>query len=82
MVIDAQAIEHLEILEVPGARDYMNIREGTLYHYLTQFSSTGFGKRLMKRWLVGPLKDVKKIKERLEAVEYFVSEIGAKENLH
>jgi len=30
--------------------------------------STSFGKRLLKRWVVGPLKDPKKVNERLDAV--------------
>lgn len=39
---------------------------------LTNHSATSFGKRLMKRWLVGPLKSKKKIDERLSAVEHLV----------
>lgn len=30
--------------------------------------STAFGKRLLKRWVVSPLKDAKKVNERLDAV--------------
>lgn len=64
MVIDAQAIEHLELLEVPGRKN----REGSFFNFLSQSCSTAFGKRLMKRWVVGPLKDPAKINDRLDAV--------------
>jgi DNA mismatch repair protein MSH6 len=30
--------------------------------------STAFGKRLLKRWVCGPLKDASKVNERLDAV--------------
>lgn len=32
------------------------------------------GARMLKRWLLFPLKDIKKINERLETVEYFIRE--------
>ena len=67
MVIDAQAIEHLELLEIPGKS--RNIQEGTLLSYLTKHNNSAFGKRLMKKWLVHPLRDVDRINTRLDAVE-------------
>jgi DNA mismatch repair protein MSH6 len=66
MVIDAQAIEHLEILEASS-------HGHSLLSYLTQNNSTPFGKRLLKHWVVGPLKDASKIEARLDAVEEFKS---------
>lgn len=68
MVIDAQAIEHLEILEIPGKQTSNQRGFGTLFYFLSQNSSTAFGKRMLKRWIVGPLKDAKKINHRLDAV--------------
>ena len=32
------------------------------------------GARLLKRWIVFPLKDIQKINERLELVEFFIKE--------
>lgn len=72
MVIDAQAIEHLELLEVPGRSK--NHKEGSFFNFLAEGCSTPFGKRLLKRWVVGPLKDAKKINQRLEAVSDLVRE--------
>jgi len=39
------------------------------------------GARMLKRWIVMPLKDVKKINERLEAVEYFIKEVDLRTKL-
>mmetsp|Transcript_20107 Transcript_20107/g.14833 ORF Transcript_20107/g.14833 Transcript_20107/m.14833 type:complete len:100 (+) Transcript_20107:49-348(+) len=64
MIIDAQAIEHLELLEVGGKRG-----EGSFFYYISQGCSTASGKRMLKRWVVSPLFNKKRIEERLEAVE-------------
>jgi len=40
------------------------------------------GARLLKRWTVLPLKDIKKINERLDLVEYFIKETDIRKNLH
>ena len=70
MVIDAQAIEHLELLEIPGKKkDYL---DGSLLSYVTRHNVTSFGKRLMKKWLVMPLRDCEKISLRQDAVEDLV----------
>ena len=39
------------------------------------------GARMLKRWTVLPLKDVKKINERLNLVEYFIKETDARKSL-
>ncbi len=39
------------------------------------------GARLLRRWIVMPLKDITKINERLQAVEYFIKEIDKKKQL-
>ncbi|KAL1198069.1 DNA mismatch repair protein MSH6 [Cardamine amara subsp. amara] len=63
MVLDAAALENLEIFE--------NSRNGgisgTLYAQLNQ-CVTASGKRLLKTWLARPLYNVKLIKERQDAV--------------
>jgi DNA mismatch repair protein MSH6 len=69
MVIDAQAIEHLELLEIPGR---LRRDEGSFFAFMSQGCATAFGKRLLKRWIVSPLKDVEKINHRLDAVTDFV----------
>ncbi|MEX6687546.1 DNA mismatch repair protein MutS [Danxiaibacter flavus] len=40
------------------------------------------GARLLKRWTILPLKDVKKINERLDLVEYFIKDVDARKQLH
>ena len=71
MVIDAQAIEHLELLEVPGRSRLQ--REGSFFNFISQGCSTAFSKRLLKRWVVGPLKDPSKINDRIDAVTDLVN---------
>ncbi|MGI8950757.1 MAG: DNA mismatch repair protein MutS [Chitinophagaceae bacterium] len=40
------------------------------------------GARLLKRWIILPLRDIKKINERLNAVEYFIKEVDLRKQLH
>lgn len=63
MVLDAAALENLEIFE--NSRNGES--SGTLYAQLNQ-CVTAFGKRLLKSWLARPLCHVESIKERQEAV--------------
>ncbi|WJX79846.1 DNA mismatch repair protein msh6 [Trifolium repens] len=63
MVLDAVALENLEIFENSRNGD----SSGTLYTQLNQ-CVTAFGKRLLKSWLARPLCRVESIKERQEAV--------------
>lgn len=70
MMIDAQAIEHLELLEVGGRSK--NVSEGSFFDFLARGCSTGFGKRLLKRWVVSPLQNKEKIEQRLDAVQDLV----------
>ncbi|KAG5086935.1 hypothetical protein JHK82_054332 [Glycine max] len=63
MVLDAAALENLEIFENSRNGD----SSGTLYAQLNQ-CVTAFGKRLLKTWLARPLCHVESIKERQEAV--------------
>jgi DNA mismatch repair protein MutS len=39
------------------------------------------GARLLKRWMVMPLKDITKINERLDAVEYFIKDVDNRNKL-
>ena len=63
MVLDSQALEHLEIVE-SGKGDV----EGSLLQYIDH-CKTPFGKRQIKRWLMAPLCDTSRINMRLDAVE-------------
>uniref|UniRef100_A0ACD5YI65 Uncharacterized protein n=1 Tax=Avena sativa TaxID=4498 RepID=A0ACD5YI65_AVESA len=65
MILDAAALENLEILE--NATGGLS---GTLYEQLNH-CVTGFGKRLLKRWIVRPLYNCKAILERQGAVTIF-----------
>lgn len=62
MVLDAQALQHLEIVESAGGTT-----TGTLFEYLDH-CKTQFGKRQLKRWCMAPLLSVGKIEDRLDAV--------------
>jgi DNA mismatch repair protein MutS len=39
------------------------------------------GARMLKRWMIMPLKDLKKINERLDAVEYFIKDVDLRTKL-
>jgi len=62
MVLDSQALEHLEIIESANGAS-----EGSLLHYVDH-CMTSFGKRQLKRWLVSPLTNIDKIVDRQNAV--------------
>lgn len=49
--------------------------------YLSEHNATAFGKRMLKRWIVGPLKDCAKIEARLDAVEDFLNNDKIREDL-
>ncbi|GAV87389.1 MutS_V domain-containing protein/MutS_I domain-containing protein/MutS_II domain-containing protein/MutS_IV domain-containing protein/MutS_III domain-containing protein [Cephalotus follicularis] len=63
MVLDAAALENLEIFENNRNGD----SSGTLYAQLNH-CVTAFGKRLLKTWLARPLYNLESVKERQDAV--------------
>ncbi|KAL6515922.1 hypothetical protein OROGR_019227 [Orobanche gracilis] len=63
MVLDASALENLEIFENSRNGD----SSGTLYAQLNH-CTTAFGKRLLRTWLARPLYHIKSIKERQDAI--------------
>lgn len=63
MVLDAAALENLEIFENSRKGD----SSGTLYAQLNH-CVTAFGKRLLKTWLARPLYHLDSIRERQDAV--------------
>ena len=67
MVLDAQALQHLEIVESNAGTI-----KGSLLHYVDH-CQTMFGKRQIKRWLMSPLLDIKKIETRLNAIDELIA---------
>lgn len=63
MVLDSQALQHLELLETSAGEE-----KGSLLSVVNR-CRTGYGKRLMKRWLCSPSTNVDVINQRLDAVE-------------
>ena len=43
---------------------------------------TPMGARMMKRWVVLPLKDIQTIEDRHDVVEYFINDEGIREEVH
>lgn len=72
--LDKFTVRNLEILNSP------NEQATTLLHILDQTVSP-MGSRLMRRWLVLPLKDKKPILERHDIVEYFVNDRSLSEEI-
>lgn len=70
--MDRFTIRNLEL--IPSAMSWGNT-EGphTLLNVLDNTTSP-MGARLLKRWIIFPLKDINRINERLDLVEYFIKE--------
>ncbi|CAI2371577.1 unnamed protein product [Moneuplotes crassus] len=66
LVMDSQAIEHLEVMEVIETTSKR--REGSLIDYLDR-TVTSFGKRMLERWVCSPLTDPEKINDRLDCID-------------
>ncbi|CAI2370987.1 unnamed protein product [Moneuplotes crassus] len=66
MILDAQALEQLHILDIPGGTEKENT--ASLFQILDQ-TCTKFGKRSFKRWVTTPLCSIQMINERLDAIE-------------
>lgn len=71
MVLDAQALQHLEVIESAQGKE-----EGSLFSYIDH-CKTQFGKRQLKRWCMAPLLTVEKIEARLNAVEDLIQHQSA-----
>jgi len=67
LYLDSQALENLEVLEV----GYVNNVLSKTYSLLgcMDKTSTPYGKRLFKRWMIAPLLDPIQIEERQKAVD-------------
>jgi DNA mismatch repair protein MutS len=63
--MDRFTIRNLELL---GS----SVDNGNSLHKVLDNTISPMGARLLKRWIVLPLKDIRKINERLDLVEYFI----------
>lgn len=70
--LDKFTVRNLEILNSP------NEQATTLLHVMDQTVSP-MGSRMMRRWLVLPLKEKKPVNDRLDAVEYLLNESAISE---
>ncbi|XP_055874191.1 DNA mismatch repair protein Msh3-like isoform X1 [Biomphalaria glabrata] len=65
--LNSQSVKNLELLQ----NTWDGTEKGSLFWLLNQ-TSTAFGARLLRKWILQPLLDVKKIQERLDAIEEIV----------
>ena len=73
--MDRFTIRNLELLNsgVENGHTLLNTLDTTV---------SPMGARLLKRWLVFPLRDINQINERLDVVEYFIKETDLSKTLH
>ncbi len=69
LLLDENALRSLEIVKTSKDRNNTQSLFGTL-----NYTSTAMGQRALKERVMSPLRDVKKIEERLDWVEYFINE--------
>lgn len=67
--LDASSVRNLELL----ASNSSEKKEHSLIG-LIDFCRTGMGRRCLARWLMAPLKNIERIRQRHDAVETFVSD--------
>lgn len=72
--MDKFTVRNLELLYAGGG-------EGNSLLKVLDNTVSPMGARMLKRWIVMPLKDVKKINERLDAVEYFIKDVDLRTKL-
>lgn len=68
MVLDSQALEHLEILEPQNTYQTKSNVKDSLFKYMDN-CATSMGQRLLKKWVCSPLMNTEMINERLDACE-------------
>ena len=66
LFMDSQALYNLELLECSYQSKVF--KKYTLFDYMDKTKSP-FGKRMLEKWIISPLKDIQSINERLDAVE-------------
>ena len=73
--LDRFTIRNLELI-------YSNSDNATTLSDVIDYTVSPMGGRLLKRWIVLPLKDEGSIKERLDVVESFVNDTSNSDSLH
>jgi len=66
LVLDGQTVYNLELLDVPYLVNQAGVT--SLWKYI-DYTKSPFGRRMLKKWLLEPLRDIDRINERLDAVE-------------
>jgi DNA mismatch repair protein MutS len=64
--MDKFTIRNLELIGPPQQQHLLSVLDNTV---------SPMGGRMLKRWIVLPLKDQKRIQERLDLVEFFIREV-------
>lgn len=70
MILDSQALEHLQILEVRTSKSVST--DGSLLSLIDD-TKTPFGKRLLKKWISSPLMDIDSINSRFDSIEDLIN---------
>lgn len=72
--MDRFTIRNLELIHKSneGSQTLLDVMDATV---------TPMGARMLKRWIVFPLKDIQKINERLNVVEHFILQTGLRNKL-
>ena len=71
--MDRFTIRNLEIINSAGdGNSLLKVLDNTV---------SPMGARLLRRWIIMPLKDINKINERLDAVGYFIKEVDTRKQL-
>ncbi|NOY78132.1 MAG: DNA mismatch repair protein MutS [Calditrichaeota bacterium] len=76
MILDPATLRNLEILETLSDGG----REGSLFSVIDR-TLTPMGGRLLRQWVQSPLRDVRKIRERLDGVEELVNHSKVRQKL-
>lgn len=72
--MDKFTVRNLELL-------YAGSGEGNSLLKVLDNTASPMGARMLKRWVLMPLKDIKKINERLDAVEYLIKDVDLRTKL-
>ncbi len=70
--MDKFTIRNLELLGSPQQQHLLKVLDNTI---------SPMGGRLLKRWIILPLKDPTRIQERLDLVEYFIRDVDLRNKL-
>ena len=72
--MDRFTIRNLELISA-------GMGDGNNLHKVLDNTVSPMGARLLKRWILLPLKDIKRINERLDLVEFFIKEVDLRTKL-